>query len=130
MKCPDCGGELHIGDFPICHGDPTKHARGVNSVIGDEIPGGQLQENGFSTPQVFYSKADRRRALAAKGLEERVRHVTLPGTDKAPHTTDWGRGTVNLEAARALVERQGRGTAQPNPDDVPIRWQVTERPTE
>lgn len=23
--CDECGGTVHVGDFPFCHGDPSQH---------------------------------------------------------------------------------------------------------
>lgn len=106
--CEECGAELRIGDFPICHGDPTRHAPGLSRVNGDECD--VIQENGFRHPTRFTSKTALARALAEKGLEMRVRHVPIPGTDKSPHTTDWSKGSIDpytLESARILSERNG-----------------------
>lgn len=125
MTCERCGIELHIGDFPFC-----PHGRGTNTVNGDEIPGGEWQENGFHTPQKFYSKKDRDRALAARGYEIRVRHVPIPGTDKSPYTSDWSKGSIDpqtLANAKALVERVGKSKGQDAPEpDVPVRWTIRE----
>lgn len=125
--CDQCGGALRVGDYPFCHGDPAKHQRAVNSVISDECD--ITVENGFHTPQRFTSKADHRRALAAKGLEVNVRHVPIPGTDYSPHTTDWSRGSVDLEAAIALVQPRGRvNCGQPvDTSDVPMAWTISEK---
>ncbi len=126
--CQACGGEMRVGDYPFCHGDPARHAPAVNHVISDECD--ITVENGFATPQRFTSKADHRRALAGKGLEIMVRHVPIPGTDYSPHTTDWGRGSVDLAAATAAVSAE-RGRVRPSdaepPPTVPMSWRITER---
>jgi len=59
------------------------------AVIDDSWPGGKTFENLGHDPVTFYSKSDYRRELKARGLEEKVRHVGLPGSDKSPHTTRW-----------------------------------------
>lgn len=127
MICQDCHGEIRVGDFPFCHGDPTKHAPGVSTAIGDECD--IWQENGFHTPQHFTLKSERRRALAEKGLEDRVRHVTIPGTDKSPYTSDWSRGTVDLAAATALVSRPSQATTEETEPEMPMTHSIRELPT-
>ena len=64
MTCDRCGHELQIADFPFCPHGSTKLA-----VIQDEIPGGQWFENGFDTPQKFYSHSAHRAALKANGCQ-------------------------------------------------------------
>ena len=77
------------------------------SVIGDECD--IWQENGFHTPRHFRSKSARARALLEKGLDPHYsKHVTLPGTDKHPETSDWSKGSMDaytLAAAAILVTR-------------------------
>ena len=103
-RCEKCGEEIQIGDYPFC-----PHGRFRGAAIGDDVPGGFIVENGFSTPQKFYSKKAHREALAANGNM----------------LCDWNRGdhdkvcprwdTVNLEAAKALVSRNQKAFK----DDVP-----------
>jgi hypothetical protein len=31
--CEECGGEIRIGDYPFCKGDPSRHARPLNRYI-------------------------------------------------------------------------------------------------
>ena len=84
--CDKCGEALEVGMFPFCpHGYPG-HAF---AAIGEEIVGGFVQENFGPTPETFYSK--HAMALRAKelGLEPRVRHMGIDGTDKSPHTSRW-----------------------------------------
>ena len=60
--CEKCGTELHIGDFPFCHGDPEAHVQAVNGVIRDDIPGGILIKNAIchpdGSPKRYYSLSD------------------------------------------------------------------------
>ena len=94
MTCEKCGHELQVGDFPFC-----PHPRGSQAVIGDEIPGGQVFENGFDTPRRFYSHSEHRAALAAEGLEIRAKWAG----EHDRYLTRWD--TVDLDAAAALVSR-------------------------
>jgi hypothetical protein len=42
--------------------------RDTLQIITDDVPGGFTVENGFPTPQKFYSKSAHRSALAERGL--------------------------------------------------------------
>jgi hypothetical protein len=94
--CEQCGATLHIGDHPFC-----PHGRGSGIPIRDEIPGGQFFENGFSTPQKFYSHSGHRKALDKEGLQIAPRWV--PGSK---HLTRWcGPSAKSLEDAKILLSR-------------------------
>lgn len=115
MTCEKCGHELVVSEWPFC-----PHGFGMSNVIGDEIPGGAWQENGFREPRKFYSKSERKRALAEKGLEE---HACNAGV----HDTIVPRwSSVDLEAATILVSRPSeRATSAPAaPDVVPVAWTI------
>ena len=90
--CPQCGGATER------QWSGTAHA-----VIGDDIPGGMTVENGFDTPQTFYSHSAHRKALADRGLEIRAKYAGP--TDQ--HLTNWAAGisAKHLEDARILLER-------------------------
>ncbi len=75
------------------------HGRGVNTVVQDSVEGGFWAENGFSEPRKFYSRSEHLKALAAAGLEMRVKHAGPD--DKIISRWD----TVDLEAAATLVQR-------------------------
>ena len=65
-----------------------------------------------------YSRAERKAAIAAAGLQEFVRHVPERGSDKSPHTTDWSKGSMDpqtLKNAEALVSRQKAVKSNPDP---------------
>lgn len=64
MTCEACHREIAVGEWPFCPHGPTTLA-----VHGDDIPGGQWFENGFSEPRKFYSHSEHRAALAANGCE-------------------------------------------------------------
>lgn len=96
MTCDRCGAQLRVGDFPFCpHGATTRVA-----VIGDDVPGGFVVENGFDEPRKFYSKSEHIKALAAEGLEIRAKYA---GPNDR-HLSNW-HTAVDLEAAKALVSR-------------------------
>ena len=79
--CPECGGST------------STLWRNASHVIGDEIPGGVLIEHGIcnedGTPRRYYSKSEMAKEAARRGLVNRVRHISAPGTDKNKHTTKW-----------------------------------------
>lgn len=103
--CDQCGHEMQVGDYPFC-----PHGQGTNARGRDEIPGGVWLENYGPTPVQVFSHSERRAIMKARGLQEMVRHVGVPGTDKSPHTTDFSRGSIDpytLAAAAALVARVG-----------------------
>jgi hypothetical protein len=57
---------------PQCCGAPmtlgSRGSRQTLQIITDDVPGGFTVENGFKTPQTFYSKSEHRRALSERGL--------------------------------------------------------------
>lgn len=67
-------------------------------AVPDDVPGGFTVENGFSSPQRFYSKSAHKAALDREGMQMAPRWV--PGSK---HLTRWV--SVDLEAATALVSR-------------------------
>jgi hypothetical protein len=91
--CNVCGAELHIGDFPFCKGDPSKHQRFTGIAISDDIPGGVLINhaicNDDGTPKRYYSKSEIAKAAKAAGYTNFVRHVGNNESDKSPFTTRW-----------------------------------------
>ena len=115
MTCDRCGHVFAIGDFPFCEGRVEDHRRGTPTIIGDACD--VWQENGTPVPIHFQSKSDRRVWLKANGLEERVRHVPLPGTDKSPYTTNWSSRVdpYTTENARILMERAFHASPREDP---------------
>jgi hypothetical protein len=78
--CPECGGATERW-WPI---GATTH-----SIISDEIIGGQWLENLGDKPVFVESKSQYRRELAARGLEQKVRHVGHDGGDRCKETQRW-----------------------------------------
>lgn len=122
MKCEHCLQIFRVGDWPFC-----PHGVGHSNVNGDEIPGGQWQENGFRTPQKFYSKKERIRALAAVGLEERICNAGVHDKIVARMVT---MDPYTLWAAGELAKRNG-GSKGKEPEPEPglnITWTNRELP--
>lgn len=85
---------LKLGERPPCPmcGGPTETLwRSTAGVIGDEcdvwIRHGVCHEDG--SPRRFTSKSELARAAEEKGLQNAVRHVGEPGSDKSKHTQRW-----------------------------------------
>lgn len=126
--CPVCGWRDDITaapfEMPPCPhcGHPTDRLwTGTSaSVAQDSWEGGKTFENLGPDPVTVYSRSELKRVLKERNLQEFVRHVPLPGTDKSPHTTNWDvPSPYTLEAAKALVTRVGRKAADPPaPEDA------------
>lgn len=58
-------------------------------VRDDSIPGGLVIENLGHEPVTVYSHSERRRLMDERGLQEFVRHVGKPGSDRSAHTVRW-----------------------------------------
>ena len=109
IECDLCGKELKVGDWPMC---PHGKSGGFTNVP-DDVPGGFVVENGFDKPTRFYSHSSHREALAARGMELRVKHAG----EHEKHLTRWD--SVDLDGAKMLVSR---GTKSPKPieERIPI----------
>jgi len=83
MICDVCGLPLAIGDFP-CISRVRVHERGATSVIGDDLPGGFVQEHFGPTPETFYSKKAMLKRADQLGLKPYVKH-----TYGDTHTSRW-----------------------------------------
>jgi len=126
VTCSECGKPLAVGDWPFCK---DGHEPANVGVQPNDIPGGETLHNVGPEPVTFYSRSEKRRYLKEHGLVEMVRHVPVPGSDTSPHTSSWS--SVNLEAGRALAERQAQTKAttpeyKPNPETIAAIKQVTE----
>lgn len=83
--CDKCGEPYAVGEWPWCpHGVPQNF-----TVQDDSIPGGMVIENLSPRPQTFYSKSDFKKAMELAGVEQKVQHKGVDGTDKSPHTVRW-----------------------------------------
>ena len=78
-KCSKCGADaMRL----------WKTFSGAN-VIGDDIPGGFVQENFGHKPETFYSWSAMRKRAKELGLEPFVRHQPPKDSDKSKATTRW-----------------------------------------
>jgi hypothetical protein len=122
--CDRCGRAIQIGEWPFC-----PHGVGASAVRADSCD--LVIENLGPTPVRITSEADRRAIMRARGLEEFVRHVPAPGSDRSPYTTDWSRGSIDpytLAAAQALVSRASRAPAEPAPEPADEGWLWVDQP--
>ena len=116
MICTSCGNAMQIGGWPFC----PDHGRPSYTNVTDEIPGGMLIENLGPTPIRVYSHSERLRIAKERGLQEVIRHVPLPGSDKSPHTRSWATmDPYTLENARILAERQATTRVRDTTTDSP-----------
>lgn len=86
MTCELCGGELVIGSWPFCK---DGHAPGHANVVGDEIPGGFVQEHFGHTPEVFYSKHKMAQRADDLGLQPFVQWKSGKESDKSSKVQRW-----------------------------------------
>lgn len=95
---------------PSCHTN-AKHLTRGTAIFRDEIPGGVTVENYGPNPITFYSHSERRRYMAAHGLQEREKFCPMPGTDRDPQGIPNPKGYMDpytLESARILLSRGAR----------------------
>lgn len=115
MICEKCGLELHISDWPFC-----PHGRGHSNVIGDECD--FVQENGFAQPTRFRSKAEFKRALAEKGLQNEPCNAGIHDTLVPRMVT---MDPYTLWAAEQLAKRHGGTTiVERDPHAVDVTWTI------
>lgn len=84
VACDTCGKPLAMGEWPFC---PHGFALVGLKQIGDEID--EVNENVGHEPVHFRSRSEKKRYLKEHGLQEFVRHVGAPGSDKSRHTVRW-----------------------------------------
>lgn len=141
-KCETCGTtapdvlrtvETRDSENPVCEGHGPMERVWLStrrSITTDDIPGGMWLENYGPNPVKVYSHTERKALMKNcvdnKGrhyqLEEMVRHVGVPGSDKSPHTTNWASrmDPYTLANAIELVTRaslQKGGKTQPSEGD-------------
>jgi hypothetical protein len=87
--CDDCGQIIGVGEWPWCpHGIPERP--GGTAMIDDQVSGGpRLFENLGHEPVYVESKSQLRDEMRARGLQHRVEHRGVPGSDKSPVTQRW-----------------------------------------
>lgn len=112
MICEACGHDIQIGEWAFCPHGGAMIGRGADVTW----PGGKTFENLANEPVTFYSKSEYQKYLRTHHIEECVRHVPVPGSDKSPHTTSWATmDPYTLDAAKALVTRTGTAKDMPHP---------------
>ena len=117
MTCDRCYQPTSIGEhgLGLCPLEPRGRSAAVDAVTW---PGGRTFENLSDSPQTFYSPAEKARYLKTHRIEEFVRHVPVPGSDKSPHTTSWAAvSQETLDGAKAMLERVGKAS-----DPEPRTW--------
>ena len=110
MTCDRCYQPASLGEHGIglCPMEKRRNASAVESVTW---PGGKVFENLGNTTQTFYSRSEYQRYLKTHRIEEFVRHVPVPGSDRSPHTTSWAAvSQTTLDGAKAMLERVGTPT--------------------
>lgn len=117
---------LKSDERPLCPcGGQTKRLWRTRAVIGDDIPGGYLMENGVKTPTMVYSHSERIRIAKANGWAPMDAFCPLPDTDRDPQgLTNWavGANARQLEHARILVERAGLTAVATEPQFREVRY--------
>lgn len=113
VKCRICGAEqIDVfarmnAEIRCACGSETERLWRTHAVIGDDIPGGFVQEHFGHTPEVFYSKQAMLKRADQLGLAPMVKHA-------GPHDRHVARWvSVDLAAATALVSRSGRAADPP-----------------
>lgn len=77
MACPSCGG-------------PTvREWTRPPAMIPDTFSTPLVDRVMDKGTLVFESRSAHKRAMQARGLENRAEHVGVPGSDKSPHSSRW-----------------------------------------
>jgi hypothetical protein len=107
VTCSDCGKDYGIGDWYQCPHEPIHAGRGADVTW----PGGRTFENLSDQPMTFYSPTEKAQYLKANRIEEFVRHVPVPGSDKSPHTVKWAAMSAEtLAGAAEMLARVGKSS--------------------
>lgn len=117
MTCERCQRPVEQGQHGIglCPFEPRKG----HGLIRDEIPGGQWFENGFVTPQKFYSHSEHRAALDREGLQIAPRYA-----EGSKHLTKWS--GVDLRGAEEFIRRHYPQLPQRDQLPCPVRVEATD----
>jgi hypothetical protein len=103
MTCERCGAEVRVGDWPHC-----PHGAYRGGVVGDDIPGGFVQEHFGDRPETFYSK--KAMLQRADELNLRLRDQWAGPGDR--HLSNWASVSAKtLADAKILLERVGAADA-------------------
>jgi len=87
----DCYESIdHIEPCPRCGVNTVREWTTRVAVHGDDaFVGGRTYENLGHDPVTVYSRAELKREMAKRGLQEFVRHAPEQGSDKSKHTSRW-----------------------------------------
>jgi len=74
----------------------------------------------------FYSPREQQQYMKAHRIEEFVRHVPVPGSDKSPHTVKWASMSAEtLAGAKEMLERVGKSSSRPDSGTYIKEFSVT-----
>lgn len=100
--CEKCGMTLHISDFPFC-----PHGPYGGTAVGDDLPGGFVQEHFGHQPETFYSK----QAMLQRADELNLRPRDQWAGPGDRYLSNWASVSAKtLSDAKALLERVGQSS--------------------
>ena len=65
--CSECGGQLEIGDWPFCNGDPSNHVQMTH--FGEEPLTPYMDEHLGPEPIEIRTRGERRRIMSRNHLD-------------------------------------------------------------
>ena len=89
--CPECGGELHVGDWPMCGGDPARHvpadgrfAQGFDPVVihRDAVGNIRYPANGSAPVPDGYQRVELRTVHEVRKFEAEVNQREHAASDQ------------------------------------------------
>ncbi len=89
--CPECGGELHVGDWPMCGGDPARHvpadgrfAQGFDPVVIHRDAAGNIRypANGSAPVPEGYQRVELRTIHEVRKFEAEVNQREHAASDQ------------------------------------------------
>jgi hypothetical protein len=122
ITCETCGEDYNIGQWYACPHEPLRAGRGADVTW----PGGKTFENLGNDPVTFYSPLEQKQYMKSHGIEEFVRHMPVPGSDKSPHTTSWAAvSRETLDGAKKMLERVGKSSSKAETGSYVKEFSVT-----
>lgn len=120
-------------DYPHCdqcgYAAEKEYVGSCHAVHQDSIIGGMWLENLGHEPVWVESKQQLERERKGRGLVEFVRHVSVPGTDKAPYTTNWASiSKETLLNAKSMLESHAqRSSGQAPENSLVFKMEIKDR---